>query len=279
MKHLWKALLFILTININPAFAQTDTLNKTDANGLKQGYWITYYPNSKIKQEEGKYINNKKEGVWKFYYPSGKIKQEVTYKNNRPDGYVKIYYENGNLSEEGIWKGNKWVGKYKFYHKNGKVAYDWNYNERGKREGLQKYFYENGNIMIEGNWKNGKENGVIKEYDENGNLKVEKVFHDGEIDAEATKIYKNPSKQTTKEDTTQPQKIIKQTNTQKQKDLEYFQDTGNKRLYNTKKQITAEGYFEKGKLINGKKYFYDADGNLIKINIYKNGKLVDIKYQ
>ena len=126
-------------------------------------------------KEEGKYVNGKKEGLWKFYYPSGKIKQEVTYKNNRPNGFVRIYYENGNVSEEGIWKGNKWVGKYKYYHKNGKLAYDWNYNENGKRDGVQKYYYENGNIMIEGNWKNGKENGVLREYDENGNSVIDEV--------------------------------------------------------------------------------------------------------
>ncbi len=269
--------LFFLT-GFKQAFAQQDTINKTDANGLKQGYWIVYYPNTTVKKEEGKYVNGKKEGLWKFYYPSGKIKQEVTYKNNRPNGFVRIYYENGNVSEEGIWKGNKWVGKYKYYHKNGKLAYDWNYNENGKRDGIQKYYYENGNIMIEGNWKNGKENGVLREYDENGNLKVEKVFNDGKMDVNSVKIYSAEKKTQNKEEKQQP-KVVTEQKTQKQKDLEYFRDSGFKRLYNTKGQITAEGEFDKGKLINGKKYFYDNDGNLLKINIYKNGKLVDIKYE
>jgi antitoxin component YwqK of YwqJK toxin-antitoxin module len=277
--HLKKYLfLIIISIFTTKVFPQ-DTINQKDANGLKQGYWIVYYPDSKIKKEEGKYVNNKKEGVWKFYYPSGTIKQEVTYKDNKPDGYVKIYYENGKVSEEGIWKGNKWVGKYKFYHKNGNLAYDWNYNEKGKREGVQKYFYENGNIMIEGNWKNGKEDGVIKEYDENGNLKVEKVFHNGTLDVNSVKVY---TQQSTKENQAKQENqnvVIKQQPKKKQKELEYFRDSGFKRLYNTKGQITAEGTFDKGKLIDGKKYFYDNDGNLLKINIYKNGRLVDIKYQ
>lgn len=268
-------LFFFLSTISGKVFSQ-DTINQTDASGLKQGYWIVYYPNSKIKKEEGRYINNKKDGIWKFYYPSGTIKQEVTYKDNRPNGYVKIYYENGKVSEEGIWKGNKWVGKYKFYHKNGNIAYDWNYNENGKREGQQKYFYENGNIMIKGNWKNGKEDGVIKEYDEDGNLKVEKVFHDGKMDPNSVKVYTQPKRN---KQVNQNEQTKTQTPKKNQKELEYFNDSGFKRLYNMKGQITAEGTFDKGKLINGKKYFYDSDGNLLKINIYKDGKLVDIKYE
>jgi len=158
------------------------------------------------------------------------------------------------------------------------LAYDWSYNENGKREGIQKYFYENGNLMIEGNWKNGKENGILREYDENGNLKVEKYFENGKMDVASVKVYtkkEEPAKKKNEEEV----KVIKEENKSKQKELEYFRDTGHKRLYNTKGQITAEGEFEKGKLINGKKYFYDSDGNLLKINIYKNGRLVDIKYE
>ena len=48
---------------------------------------------------------------------------------------------------------------------------------------------------------------------------------------------------------------------------------GNK-LYNVNKQISEDGEFKEGKLLNGKKYIYDKNGLLEKIGIYKEGKYV-----
>ena len=61
------------------SFSQNDTINYTDDQNKKQGYWIFtnkqkklpgYQPNQKV--EEGYYINNKKDGKWVFYYRNGK---------------------------------------------------------------------------------------------------------------------------------------------------------------------------------------------------------------
>ncbi len=55
-------------------------INKTDAKGQRQGYWIikgdmvndaAYKPESKV--EEGRYSDNRKDGLWKKYWPNGKI--------------------------------------------------------------------------------------------------------------------------------------------------------------------------------------------------------------
>ncbi len=271
----------MIASNLN-GYGQNDTLNQTDENGLKQGYWIIYFSDNPAQiKTEGKYVNSKKEGVWKTYFPSGQIKQEVTYVNNRPNGYAKIYYEDGKVSEEGIWKGNKWVGEYKFYHKNGKVAYDWNYNNTGKREGEQKYFYENGNKMIEGTWANGKESGTIKEYDENGRLKVEKTFNDGKLDVNSVKIYENgqqvtnnTTQETNNNQNDSSQQVVKTNPNEK---LGMLSD-GYHKTYTRYKKIDKEGTFKAGKLYSGKDYIYDSDNNLLKINIYNNGSLVDIQY-
>jgi len=276
------AILLTLTMNIVSGFGQSNTLNQTDENGLKQGYWIIYFTdNPAQKKSEGKYVDGKKEGVWKTYFPSGQIKQEITYINNSPNGYAKIYYEDGKVSEEGIWKGNKWVGEYKFYHKNGQVAYDWNYNNNGKREGEQKYFYENGNKMIEGTWANGKESGTIKEYDENGKLKVEKTFNDGKLDVNTVKIYENGQQVTnhTEENNADVQNNNQQqvNHTNPDEKLGMISD-GFHKTYTRLKKIDKEGTFKGGRLYSGKDYIYDSDGNLLKINIYNNGSLIDIQY-
>jgi hypothetical protein len=61
-----------------------DTVNRTDANGFKQGPWIVFQMRrSSIPVEEGSYVNNEKDGVWKYYDSSGKLMRLVKFKNGR----------------------------------------------------------------------------------------------------------------------------------------------------------------------------------------------------
>lgn len=259
-----------------------DTINYVDANNMKQGAWkinnktkkLPGYEDSQLV-EEGDYVNNKKEGIWNQYYNNGKLKSEITYSNNLPKGYAKFYYKNGFISEEGSWVNNKWEGKYKYYYETGQIAYDWNF-VNGKREGNQKYYYENGQLHYDGDWLKGEESGILKEYNEDGQLIADKMYNKGKIDTVASKYYK-------------PLPIKKQEEEQKKSDVEvqeieqksndplgYFTGTGNHILYNDKKKVSREGYFEKGHLINGKEYKYSSDGKLIKTLVFKNGKITEV---
>jgi antitoxin component YwqK of YwqJK toxin-antitoxin module len=262
----------LLSIFIMTLYSQNDTINKVDENDFKQGYWVYYFTGDN-KKEEGKYIDNKKEGLWFEYYESGVKKGEITYVRNRPNGYAKFYFENGNVSEEGIWKINKWVGEYKMYHNNGNLSYDWNYSDKGKRTGEQKYYHSNGKVMIKGDWDNGKEQGTIKHYDESGKLVSERTFVDGTQDPNSIKYYDNTNSTQVEKDTV----VIKNnTSTNPQKK---FDGNGNNIMYNKNRQKFKEGFFVNYKLKEGKKYFYDDDGNLAKILEIKNFKIVNIKYE
>ncbi len=273
-------LITILSFTISLSFSQE--INKKDANGLKQGKWVFYYDDAKTQiKKEGEYKDNKKTGIWKEYYVSGKVKSEITYIKNKPNGYAKFYYENGNVSEEGIWKGNKWVGDYKYYYKNGKPSYVWHYSENGKRTGEQKYYHENGKIMIEGNWQDGKEQGTIKEYDNTGKLISEKTFNDGKMDETSVKIYNtNSANNTTKTNNTETKNTNTETTntTKKPKEVGYFDGNGFHTVYNKYKLVDREGEFKNGKLISGKRYYYNPDKTLKKTVIYKNGNIVNIIY-
>ena len=277
MKPILHMIIFIfLTGNL---WAQNDTLNKTDENNLKQGYWIVTDDGNK-KIEEGRYVNGSKIGLWKGYYTDGTIKQEITYKENKPDGYAKFYYPSGTVSEEGIWKGNKWVGEYKYYYPNGKPSYEWKYSEQGKRTGVQKYYHENGNIMIEGEWNEGKESGPIKEYDENGKLVAEKSFNNGQLDESSVKIYNsNPTNNQVQENNTNnTNQNNSNTNDNSNKPVTYFTGNGYNVTYTKDKKIEREGDWKDGKLMDGKRYYYDESGKLVKTSVYKNGNIVNIIY-
>lgn len=282
-----KNLLIFLLIVCKTFLAQSvatgdTTKNYTDAAGKRQGKWIIlnkmvhkpgYSDDQKV--EEGRYIDSKKTGIWKEYYPNNNLKSKITYENNRPSGYAMMYHENGKIAEEGLWKNNRWVGDYKLYYENGQVQQEFKFNANGKREGIQKYNYENGQTMIEGNWAEGKEAGVIKEFYENGDLKSEKNFNDGNIDATTVKTYepKKPIVVKKQEEKVEPPPVIPQKN-EKDNLGKVFNGEGPWKLYNTNKQISKDGTFHNNRLIDGKVYFYNSDGILIRIAVYKEGKYV-----
>lgn len=128
--------------------AQSDTLNFTDENGKKQGYWIIYGKDKKNPNycdscviEEGNYNDNRKNGIWKNYYPNGNIKSELEYLNNRPNGIFKTYYENGQIEEEGNWKGTYYIGLSKLYWENGCLKRLHNYDKDEKKR-YTIYYYQ-----------------------------------------------------------------------------------------------------------------------------------------
>jgi len=256
-----------------------DTINLVDANNKKQGKWIYFFKSKPtLIEKEGVYKDNRKKGVWKTRYLNGNLKSEITYKNNRPDGYAKIYYENGKVSEEGIWRGTKWVGKYNFYHENGKKAYEWSFNESGKRSGIQKYYYKDGKLRIKGDWIDGKENGVITEYYADGNVKSEKHFASGQFKAVSSKFYaeKKVSVEDIPDDTnaTISKEHIEKNNNQNS--YQAFNGNGHHKLYNAFKKVDREGEFRNGKLMDGKRYYYNSEGILIKTIVYKKGRVAEV---
>ncbi len=233
-----------------------DTVNVTDSNGLKQGYWIDIE-----KRTEGNFLNNKQEGVWKAYYANKNIKSEITYLNGEKKGYARIYYEDGNIAEEGTWIVDKWVGMYKSYYSNGKLSYLWNYNDQGSRCGYQAYFYENGIVKIEGEWEEGKESGLIKEYFNSGLLKSHRFFESGKCNPKETKLFLEGS--------------FTDETIHKKDSLIVFSGNGKHTLYNRNKLPEKMGFFKNGILIDGKHYIYNDKNILIKTITLKNGTVIN----
>ena len=288
-KKLSALIIVCLTVSVQAQsfeFLGKDTINKTDADGKKQGRWILYgkhKPESCYKAdqkaEEGKYQDNRKVGIWTEYYCNGNMKNKLTFVNGRPDGYAWIYHENGKISEEGVWKNSRWVGSYKLYYENGQVQHEFVFNPSGKREGVQKYYHDNGELAIEGAFDNGKESGIIKEYYENGDLRVEKNYADGNVDVASIKEYQPQKPIAKKSDIAADNApIVKISPDEKPNEASLKNASkgpivlnGPNTLYNKNRQITKDGIFKDNRFIDGKAYFYDGNGLLMRVAVYKNG--------
>lgn len=278
------SMLFLGSLNIVSAGGQTVTyngkeVNKKGADGKKTGYWVVFgkdKTNSGFADdavmEEGEYEAGKKTGLWKTYYSNGKIKSEIVYKNNRPSGSFKTYYDNGQVEEEGNWKGTFYTGSLKRYYSNGQLAQEKNFNESGKSEGPQKYIYENGVVELEFNSKNGVEEGKMVRRYPNGDIKEEKEFNGGNVVEGSDKSYAmvNPE---VKIDLTPglKDKVIGKSEGEVNPVDDKVPD-GYQKRYNKNKQIVEDGLFEGGKLKKGKKYVYDKNGLLDKIEVYNDFK-------
>lgn len=125
-----------------------DTINYTDANGRKQGFWRYFWSNGDLKYEVF-YENNEKEGLEMRYYdaqdcmeftntykhgvldgpsvtfyPNCSTKVEEVYVNGKKHGYERFYGEDGFLQTEARFDKGELDGSYAHYDKKGFVTYE-----------------------------------------------------------------------------------------------------------------------------------------------------------
>jgi antitoxin component YwqK of YwqJK toxin-antitoxin module len=250
-------------------------INKKDELGRKQGQWIIkgkdrpssgYPENGKI--EEGQYTDNRKNGFWTKYFKDGKTPKLIgEFKDGRPKGEYTKLYENGKVREKGTFVDGKQSGTYTTYHPNGKVAQEKNFNEAGLEEGVQKYYYPNGQVEFEFEKKNGVTTGKAVRYTEDGQIKEIITYgKDGKVEQREVKEVKVEKPIVTAEGNGGPsgEKGNMRGKT--------FDRDGYNKVYNENEELWLDGKFKAGKLFDGKLYKYDADGILLKIEVWKNGK-------
>ena len=82
-------------------------VNKTDAQGKKQGAWKKFYPNTQVLQYEGQFLNNQPIGEFRYYYPSGKVKAVLQHEKNTKKTAAWFYFENEQIMSEGSYSDMK----------------------------------------------------------------------------------------------------------------------------------------------------------------------------
>jgi len=219
---------------------------------------------------------NADDGYKIFYFPDGKMQSEGTLRNGKPDGYWKTYYKNGKLKSEGNRKDYQLDSLWKFYNEAGMVTLEINYrndrkhgerrtydNEKGRLEkrelfendtlnGTTELYYESGMLKKIIPYKKGKENGTGYEFAED----------DGRIIAIVE--YKNGYK-IRQEKINEKDKFNQKQGIWKTFYPDTFEVDKGKRLHIEGKYRNdmKDGYFKE----------YDAEGNLISTQKYKDGIL------
>ena len=47
------------------------------------GYWVSFHPESDVKQTEGSHVNGRMHGVWTWWNPSGELQAQKRYERGR----------------------------------------------------------------------------------------------------------------------------------------------------------------------------------------------------
>jgi antitoxin component YwqK of YwqJK toxin-antitoxin module len=254
-----KMLLVMMLLLWNNIIGQNPPTNQLNTQGLPTGYWIYNDTKTNSKLEEGNYSDGVKEGVWKAWYANGNLKHEITFEKGIAKGAAKFYYNDGSIREVGNWQEYRWVGNYRYYHPGGKPAYEWFYNDQGRRQGEQRYYYTDGTIKYRGSWTNGSITGQVEVYDSSGKLTLLRNYNsEGEFEKLVT-----------------DSKAIEEFNRIKdQPRPSPFQGTGNHTAYRSNGQIYQKGYYLNGLLHNGQEYVYDQNDELRQVRVFENGKLL-----
>ena len=236
------------------------SINQIDEKGRKQGYWA-YLGKDKPRGgysesdtvESGHYRDNRKHGYWTFYYPDNRKKATLEYKYNRPNGpYVKYSEKTGLPMEEGTWKGNKYIGLYTQYFESGCPELKKFFNNAGKAE--YTVFYRDSCAHLP--YSETITDSIA--YDRSQDLPAgfSEVSRGGWHDHRAVKF-----------------EYVDEVDSSSLGDPDSIPD-GYRKVYNDNNDLWIDGEFKGGRLWHGKKYLYDKNGLVFKVQIYKKGQYI-----
>ncbi len=179
MRTIIFSLIIFLSFN-SLCLAQNDTINGTDANGLKQGYWEKRSPDGTLIYQ-GHFRNNKPVGEMRRYYETGEIKVIMHYKEN--SDYIKtcFYYDTGEVAGEGIYFQNMKDSLWKYYSYYTGTLTSTEMYSKGVKQGIEKKFYPTGQVSEEVEWQKNIKHGVWNQYFEDGVIKLKSFYTNNKV--------------------------------------------------------------------------------------------------
>ncbi len=184
------------------------------------------------------------------YYPSGKIASKITYHSKMMDGNAYWYYENGTPSVEAVYKKGQLHGKMLRYYRNGKIETECFY-QNDTLEGQFLSYNEQGVLGLQCAYEHGKKNGAYREYYDDGSNYIVGFYNQDQIDGHWT-YYDYDGYEVAHAD---------------------FKN-GNGVLTSYKNGVLYTEVEYKNSIKDGNEIYYLPNGEIEKIQTYKNGQII-----
>lgn len=171
------AVLFFFIID---SFAQSDTINKLNAKGQKNGYWLKKENGTLVY--EGRFNNDKPFGTFKYYYPDGKTKNISRFQKNGSVSYTTTYHPNGQVSSTGKFIDKQRDSIWVYYNDAGKKISTESFKNGVPNGKWEKFDSKTETLLDERNFLNGKKHGLWKTFYTTGQLRYEMVYKEDVAD-------------------------------------------------------------------------------------------------
>ncbi len=146
-------------------------------NGMKQGSWIGYHENGKIKYK-GQFYNDMEYGLFSYFDVNENLVIELNYVDTGVTSLAKIFHLNGKIKSEGEYTNKLKTSTWVSYDYDGMIISSEEYMF-GKLNGICKYYFKNGSFSEISRYLNGKKNGLSKQYYSNGLLSSKINYENG----------------------------------------------------------------------------------------------------
>ena len=184
---MWRLIIIPLIAFSIQAAAQGDTLNRTDNQGKKTGYWISRDPSGK-KIYEGTFHNGRPVGRFLRFHANGKIRVEMNY---MPDGIAvkaRLFDPEGRLRAEGIYRNQVKDSLWSFYSEKNIPVYRIKY-ANGLVNGEALRFDANGALIEQTQWIKNKLVGLQIIYYPDNKPQAKINYQEGKIDGTYQLLY------------------------------------------------------------------------------------------
>jgi len=163
----------LLIVLIEISYSQTK--NRRDASGRKQGYWEAVDSRGAMVYS-GYFVDDKPVGEMKRYFPTGELRVIMHHDSESTKVRARFFWQSGELAARGNYIDAKRDSVWLYYSNQTKTVSRRVEYADGKFNGKEQKFYPDRSVAEEIIWKDGLKNGHWKQFFSNGQLKLTANF-------------------------------------------------------------------------------------------------------
>ncbi|MDR2888055.1 MAG: hypothetical protein LBV26_08690 [Bacteroidales bacterium] len=174
--------LIVLFVQVAVYWQADSGINKTDADGKRQGRWMKTYRNGAVMYD-GVFRNGYPEGEFRRYYENGVLQSVLVYSEQGTEADATIYHPNGFVSARGRYVNRRKEGVWEFYSRfeNGYVVVKELYADN-MRNGESLKLYQGGVVAERMSFRNDTASGEWIKYFPDGGINLKTTMAGGMID-------------------------------------------------------------------------------------------------
>ena len=228
----------------------------------------------------GRYEQGQRSGEWIVYRSDGTKKSEYTYRSNLLEEFALSYYPSGQLAERIPFEQGVVNGLYESFFPDGRMQQSLVF-VGGLEGGPLKQFYADGTLALSCSFNKGLLDGNWEKFSSTGQLEAQGAYRKGERDGAWREMYPEVSgffwvgkyEKDKKEGIWQ---VLDSADFVHQEETYLLGSLAAISEFTTKSGLVLDaGRLEKG---DGKRYFFDQEGNRLEKGRYANGQRTGIWY-